>query len=270
MTGAGGGIGRAIAEELSAAGAVVAVVARSQARAGATVNAVRTAGGRAAPFSADLHDLGSVPCLIHGIERELGEVDILVNNTATVMPLGPVTGVQPAAVLRALTLNVGSVITLAGAVIPGMSRRGWGRITNISGIPGNRASTPGGNVYAACVAALESHTLNLAAELAGSGVTANAFRTQRIYTSLRAWLETIDRDHIEDPLIRRFVTSQIDVDVIDSTGPARNLLTHVLGTESGHIWDLVRNRPLRRKTPDASGDELDTSATSRPDSGRPG
>jgi NAD(P)-dependent dehydrogenase (short-subunit alcohol dehydrogenase family) len=144
VTGAGGGIGRAIAEELGAAGAAVAVVARPEARADATVDAIRTAGGRAARFSADLYDLGSVPPLIHGIERELGEVDILVNNAATVMPLGPVTGVHPDAVLRALTINVGSVMTLAGAVIPEMGRRGWGRIANISGVFGDLASIPGG------------------------------------------------------------------------------------------------------------------------------
>jgi NAD(P)-dependent dehydrogenase (short-subunit alcohol dehydrogenase family) len=98
-------------------------------------------------------------------------------------------------------------------------------------------------VYAACVAALETHTLNLAAELAGTGVTVNALRAQRICISLRAWLKTIDHDQIEDPLIRRFVHSQIDVDVIDSVGPARALLTQVLGTESGHIWDTLHPDP---------------------------
>jgi enoyl-[acyl-carrier-protein] reductase (NADH) len=67
-------------------------------------------------------------------------------------------------------------------------------------------------VYAACVAALETHTLNLAAELAATGVTVN---------------------------------SQIDVDVIASAGPARTLLTQVLATESGHIGDTIHPDPVQ-------------------------
>ena len=241
VTGGGGAIGRAIAAQLGAAGVAVAVVARSTARAEATVEAIRAAGGRAAGFTADLYDPGSIPGLVHAVEGVFGEVDILVNNAATVTPLGPVTDLDPAAVLRALTINVASVVTLAGVVIPAMIRHGWGRIANVCGVVGNLASWPGGNIYATCVAALEAHTQNLAAELTGTGITVNALRVREMGTSVRTWLAGIDPEEIDDPLIRRLVLSQKDLGRVDFDRSAALLLAHLATTQTGHIWNGVHH-----------------------------
>jgi NAD(P)-dependent dehydrogenase (short-subunit alcohol dehydrogenase family) len=239
VTGADRAIGRAIAQQLGAAGAAVAVVAMSRARADATVEDIRAAGGEAAGFTADLYDPESVPGLIYGVERVCGEVDILVNNAATVAPLGPVTDLDSIAVLRALTINVASVVALAGVVIPAMGRQGWGRIVNVCGVVGNRASWPGGNIYAACVAALEAHTVNLAAELTGTGITVNALRAQEMGASLRTWLAGLDPEAIDDPLIRRFILSQTDIGVVDSHRSAGTLLDHLATTQAGRVWNAV-------------------------------
>jgi NAD(P)-dependent dehydrogenase (short-subunit alcohol dehydrogenase family) len=239
VTGADRAIGRAIAEQLGAAGAAVAVVAMSEARADATVEAIRAAGGEAAGFSADLYDPESVPGLIDGVERVFGEVDVLVNNAATVAPLGPVTDLEPAAVLRALTINVASVVALAGAVIPAMGRQGWGRIANVCGVVGHLASWPGGNIYAACIAALEAHTVNLAAELSGTGITVNAVHAQKLGASLRTWLDGVDPEAIDDPLIRRFVLSQTAIGAVDSDRSAETLLDHLATTQTGRVWNAV-------------------------------
>jgi NAD(P)-dependent dehydrogenase (short-subunit alcohol dehydrogenase family) len=103
-----------------------------------------------------------------------------VNDASTVAPLGPVTDLDSAGVLRALTINVASVVALAGAVIPAMGRQGWGRIVNVCGVVANQAFWPGGNINAACVAAQEAHTVNLAAELTGTGITVNALRARKM------------------------------------------------------------------------------------------
>ncbi|MEV0288049.1 MULTISPECIES: SDR family NAD(P)-dependent oxidoreductase [unclassified Kribbella] len=241
VTGAGGAIGRAIAEQLGAAGAAVAVVAVSKARADAAVEAILAAGGEAAGFTVDLYDPASIPGLVHGIEQVLGEVDILVNSASTVTPLGPVSALDPAAVLRALTINVASVVALAGAVIPAMGRHGWGRIANVCGAVGNLVSWPGGNIYGTCVAALEAHTVNLAAELTGTGITVNVLRAQKPGTSLRTWLAAIDPEAIGDPLIRRFVLSQKDLAVVDYDRLAAILVNHLTTTQTGRVWNAVHD-----------------------------
>jgi NAD(P)-dependent dehydrogenase (short-subunit alcohol dehydrogenase family) len=239
VTGAGRAIGRAIAQQLGAAGAAVAVVAVSRARAEATVEAIRSAGGEASGFTADLADPGSIPDLVQSVEEVFGEVDILINNAATVTPLGPVAHLDPVAVLRALSINVASVVTLSGAVIPAMLRQGWGRIANVCGVVGDLDLWPGGNIYAACVAALEAHTAYLATELAGTGITVNALRAQKMGESLRTWIAAIDPDTIDDPLIRRFVMNQKDAGGADSGRQAATLLHHLATAQTGQIWNLA-------------------------------
>jgi NAD(P)-dependent dehydrogenase (short-subunit alcohol dehydrogenase family) len=239
VTGAGRAVGRAIAQQLGAAGAAVAVVATSRARAAATVDAIRSAGGEASGFAADLADPGSIPGLVQSVEEVFGEVDILINNAATVAPLGPVANLDPAAVLRALSINVASVVMLSGAVIPAMIRQGWGRIANVCGVVGDLDSWPGGNIYAACVAALEAHTAYLAAELTGTGITVNALRTQKMGEPLRTWIAAIEPEAIDDPLIRRFVISQKDTGAADSGRQATTLLHHLATAQTGQIWNLA-------------------------------
>ena len=177
MTGAGRGIGRAIALELAAAGARVALLARSAEELDQVAGTVRDRGGIAGVFPADVADPGQADGALTRIAAELGRVSILISNAAVVWPLGPTVAVTLAEWSAAFAVNVGAVFQLSAALLPSMLEQGWGRIVNISsGIAANPAGMIGGNAYAATKAALEAHTINLAAELAGSGVTANVYR----------------------------------------------------------------------------------------------
>jgi NAD(P)-dependent dehydrogenase (short-subunit alcohol dehydrogenase family) len=89
-----------------------------------------------------------------------------------------------------------------------MLERGWGRIVNVSsGIVERPGTMVGLNAYAATKAALEAHTLNLAAELAGSRVTANVFRPGSVDTALQAWFRSQPPEDIGSTLHDHFQTS---------------------------------------------------------------
>ena len=123
-----------------------------------------------------------------------GRVDILVNNAATVEPLGPTVGIAAADLRLAFEVNVIAPAALTAAVLPGMLA-GWGRVVNISsGIVAYPAGMIRGNAYAATKAALEAHTVNLAAELRGTGVTVNAYRPGGVDTAMQAWIRRQDPD----------------------------------------------------------------------------
>ncbi len=95
VTGGGRGIGRVIAERLAAAGAAVAVIARSRDQLEATVDGIRRAEGRAVAVAADVTERRAVEQAVAQAERELGPIDLLVNNAAVATPVGPAWEVDP-------------------------------------------------------------------------------------------------------------------------------------------------------------------------------
>ena len=167
VTGAGRGIGRAAAALLAGEGADVACVARTGPELAEAAAGVRAAGRRAVQIQADIGDPDAAGLIAARVQAVLGDVDIVVNNAATVTPVGPTASIDPDQWARALAVNVAGPMRLTRALLDGMVKRGWGRIVNVSsGIAAAPGAMVGMNAYAASKAALEAHTLNLAAELA--------------------------------------------------------------------------------------------------------
>jgi NAD(P)-dependent dehydrogenase (short-subunit alcohol dehydrogenase family) len=131
ITGAGRGIGRAIALQLAQRGARVAVAARSEDELVETTSAIPAPGGRAHAIVADLAAPGAGTALARRALDELGRVDIVINNAAVVAPLGASTGVDLTAFARAFTVNVTSLAELTFALVPAMVERRWGRVVNV-------------------------------------------------------------------------------------------------------------------------------------------
>jgi NAD(P)-dependent dehydrogenase (short-subunit alcohol dehydrogenase family) len=246
ITGAGRGIGRAIALALADAGAGVILVARSAgqlAQTQAILLGRGATGGQVRVIPADLGDeqqRGRAAAVALA-----GPVDILVNNAATVEPLGPTAAVPVAELRRAFELNVIAPAALTVAVLPGMLDVRWGRVVNVSSaIVARPDSMVRFNAYAATKAALEAHTVNLAAELRGSGVTVNAYRPGGVDTAMQAWIRQQDPARIGTAAHERFNQNLADGTLITPEQSAAALLAHLAGDDTGTIWD-VSTAPVR-------------------------
>ena len=177
VMGASKGIGRGIAAALAREGARVAIASRS---ASAIEAAAAQIGTGAAPFAADTTDLERLAALPGEVAEALGPVDILVANTG-----GPPFGGALDHGLEEWQLAYRSLVlaprVLAGAVIPGMRERGWGRIVNV-GSSSTREPIPGLNLSNSHRMAAVGFLKTLAREVAGDGITVNTVATGRFAT----------------------------------------------------------------------------------------
>ena len=183
VTGGSRGIGRAIAVSLADAGAAVAVNYREKAAdAKQVADAIRGRGGKAMAIGADVSRGPDVTGMVAAVERELGPIDVLVNNAG----LGLVRTVDDLTEEdfdRTSAVNLKSVFLCTQAVIPGMRARRWGRIVNIS----SGAARGGGGVgphYNASKAGMEGMTRGYAARLVKDGITVNAVAPSLIQTDM--------------------------------------------------------------------------------------
>jgi 3-oxoacyl-[acyl-carrier protein] reductase len=182
VTGSTRGIGRAIAETLSCAGAKVAVVGRDRGRAEAV--AAELAGGAGRGFACDVADVASVTQLVADVEQALGGVDILVNNAGLTRDnlLMRLKDDDWDAVIDA---NLRGAFAAIRAASRGMMKRRWGRIINIAsvvGIVGNKGQAN----YAASKAGLIGLTKSVAKELASRNILANVVAPGFIETDMTA------------------------------------------------------------------------------------
>jgi NAD(P)-dependent dehydrogenase (short-subunit alcohol dehydrogenase family) len=205
VTGGSRGVGKAIALELAREGVDVVVCARQKAALEETAKAVAQATGRRiVPITADTTSWESVSRLVEATLAELGHIDILVNNAAT--PGGLVRGAlaeaDEAALLEDINTKVVGYMRCAKAVAPHMQQRGWGRIVNIGGLSGRRASAISGLRNAAIV----HLTKTLADQLGQHGITVNLVHPGTTRTE-RTDEQTVQRA-AQGNAIRRIVDAQ--------------------------------------------------------------
>ena len=206
VTGSTRGIGRAIAETLTAAGAQVAVVGRDRERAQEAAGQI---GGGARGFACDVADVAQCAQLIADAEQAFGAVDILVNNAGLTRDniLLRLKDDDWDAVIDA---NLRGAFVTTRAAVRGMMKRRWGRIVNVAsvvGITGNR----GQSNYAASKAGLIGFTKSVAKEFASRNVLANVVAPGLIGTDMTAAMSAEAQDAMKSQIPLERVGTPADV-----------------------------------------------------------
>ena len=182
VTGGARGIGQGIALAFAREGADVAVVDRRGDLAADTAAAASTLGVRAHAFAADVSMEQDVAAAMSAAEATLGRIDVLVNN-AGIITTAPLADMSVPMWDEMIAVNLRSVFLCSKAVLPGMVRRRFGRIVNISSQLGHKGA-PNMAHYAAAKAAIIGFTRSLAREVVQDGINVNAICPGAITTEL--------------------------------------------------------------------------------------
>jgi dehydrogenase/reductase SDR family member 4 len=183
VTGASRGIGRAIAQAFAREGAKVVICGRKH----ETLQEVaREIGPAAIPIVCHVGRGEQLTSMVDQVMRELGRIDILVNNAATNVAQKPCLEIDEGMFDKMIEINVKSAFRLTQLVAPGMCQRGRGSIINISSISGVRPQFEG-LLYSMTKAALIMLTQSYALELGPKGVRVNAIAPGLIQTALSAY-----------------------------------------------------------------------------------
>ena len=152
------------------------------AEAKAVVAAIHSQGGRAIAVGADVSQAAAVTGMVAGVERELGPIDVLINNAGIAL-VRAIDDLTEEDFDLTIAVNLKSVFLCTQAVLPGMRARRWGRIVNISSGAARGAGGVGPH-YNASKAGMEGMTRGYAARLVKDGITVNAVAPSLIETDM--------------------------------------------------------------------------------------
>jgi NAD(P)-dependent dehydrogenase (short-subunit alcohol dehydrogenase family) len=210
VTGAGRGIGRAIAEMQAQEGAKVALMARSAAEVEAVADAIKAEGGTARAYALDIVDRDAVAEAFAAVESDLGPVGLLTNNAGAFSAYGPIWTVDPDDWRLDVETNIFGTFNCCRAVLPSMIAGGRGRVIVMTG-GGTATSFPMGSGYATSKAGLLRFAECVADTLVGTGVLVFAMDPGLVRTAMteRQLLSEAGRKYLTD--IPRLFERRIDV-----------------------------------------------------------
>ena len=238
MTGAGGGLGRAIAVRLAADGHVIAVLDVAATDAAATVDQVTSTGGEARSYVVDLRDERAIRRTVDTTQQELGPVAVLINNAA-IFPSGPFLDVTPSEYDDVIAVNQRAYFFAAQAAARLMADNGGGAIVNVGSITqhGGWGDLSG---YVSTKGAAAALTRALATELGPAGIRVNcvapgAFptRAEEIHADREAYSQRI---FDSQSLKRRGTNEELAAAVSFLAGPDASFVTgQTLNVDGGWI-----------------------------------
>jgi 2-hydroxycyclohexanecarboxyl-CoA dehydrogenase len=198
VTGAGQGIGRAIAERLAAAGATVVATDLDPGTAEQTASGL---GGEAIALATDVTSRESIAAMVTAVTGRFGRIDVLVNNAGWDRS-GPFVDSDPADWDRVIQINLYGVLNTCKAILPIMAAQGGGAVVNL-GSDAGRVGSSGEAVYSAAKGGIIAFTKAAAREMARSSVRVNCVSPGPTDTALFASMGG------DDPKLREALTRAI-------------------------------------------------------------
>ena len=199
ITGGSSGIGAAAAKKIADAGGVVALVARTPENLDKVADEIRAAGGVAHGYPCDLSDMDAIAGLADRVLSDLGRVDILINNAgrsirrSLELSYDRIHDYQ-----RTMQLNYFGAVQLILKFVPGMRRRGFGQVINVSSA-GVQTRAPRFGAYIASKAALETLCDSLQAETIAEGVRFTTVHMALVRTPMISPTKVYDRFPVLTP-----------------------------------------------------------------------
>lgn len=186
VTGAGRGLGRETAQLLAARGCTVVLVSRHANQLNETLESIQREGGKAWSCAVDISDRFAVEQLRVEVEARADSVSILVNAAGTFGPIQLIRESDPERWIQTLAVNTIGPYLTTRAFLNGMIQAGWGRIIQFTSAAALHPPGPLNSAYATSKVALNQFTRHLAAEIAGTGVTANVIHPGDVKTEMWA------------------------------------------------------------------------------------
>lgn len=184
VTGAGHGIGRAIAQKLADEGAAIAIAEINEHTGRQTVELLRSAGAKAHFVKTDIADFGSVDAAFAEATAALGPISLLVNNAAFT-DAGSLASISLEAWHKEVDVNLNGTYHCIRAIVPLMKERGGGAIVNISSV--NALRYFGNPSYSAAKAGIINLTQSVASEFGRDGIRCNAVLPGSVRTDNITW-----------------------------------------------------------------------------------
>jgi len=232
VTGAGRGIGKAIAETLARHGVNVICVSKSAESCGATAAALVAAGGRARSLAVDVADGAAVAKAAEELLKEIPLIDILVNN-AGITRDGLLFRMSEADWNEVITTNLTSCFHWTKHLGRPMTRARWGRIVNITSVSGVMGNAGQAN-YSAAKAGMIGLTKTLAREFAGRTVTVNAVAPGFIKTDMTT-------EFVNNPETSAKILEVVPLKRFGESADVANLTAYLCSEEAGYITGQVFN-----------------------------
>ncbi len=180
VTGAAGTMGRSVVEAFVEAGITTAAV---DINATALEPVVAAGNGLVTPYAFDISDPAAVQTGARAIASDLGVVDILINN-AGILSNNKALATTPEEWNRILAVNLNGAFYLVQQVLPGMRKKQWGRIVNVSSWAAKCGGLTAGTAYSVSKAALIGLTFSIAAETTREGITVNGIAPAFVRTPM--------------------------------------------------------------------------------------